>query len=192
MSYKFDFAAVWDYRLALWQGLQTTLSFVALALLCGTLLGLLIALLRGSSFRPAQLFAIAWIDLFRGVPLLVQMFWLYFSLPILTGLQLSPGTTGVLALSLFMSALSAECFRAAAKAIGQDQFDAATALGLPGHVQAVFVVSPQMLMLSIPTWLSASVVVFKESALVSAVGIADLMYKGKAIAEVTARPGSRS
>lgn len=188
MTYSFDFAQVWGYRGALWLGLQTTLIYVLLSISLGTILGLAIASARLSANRALRLFALIWVDVFRGIPVPVMMVWMLFALPILTGLRLGAPVTGVVCLSLFMSALSAECFRAAATSIGREQHDACHALALPSYVRALLVTLPQMVIFAIPTWLSACVLVFKESALVSTIGIADMMFKGKAIAEMTARP----
>ncbi len=188
MQYTFDFAQVWGFRWALMQGLMTTLSYVALSVFLGTIAGLGVASARLSSSRLLRGMAMLWVDVFRGIPVPVMMVWMMFALPILTGLRLTAPITGLACLSLFMSALCAECFRSAAAAIGPDQNDACHALALPGWVRSVFVTLPQMVIFAIPTWLSACVLVFKESALVSTIGITDMMFKGKAIAEMTARP----
>ncbi len=112
----------------------------------------------------------------------------FFCLPAILGMELGNVFSTVLTLSLYMGAISSESFRAALRSIGAEQRDACVALGLPARVSVPYVILPQTVLRAVPTLLSNCVTLFKESALVSAVGMADLMYQGQMIADSTARP----
>lgn len=179
---------LWDYRFALLQGLGNTLYFTALGLLFGLTLGFLTSVARHAGHPVLRVIATAYVEIFRGTPVLIQLFWFFFCLPALLGVDIGNVFSTVLTLTLYMGAISSESFRAALKSIGSEQRDACVALGLPARVSVPFVVLPQTILRAVPTLLSNTVTLFKESALVSAVGMADLMYQGQMIADSTARP----
>jgi polar amino acid transport system permease protein len=129
-----------------------------------------------------------YVEFFRGTPVLVQLFWIFFCLPLVLGVELSNLASGIIALSLYMGAISSETFRASLKSVGREQLDACVALGLTPWVRTTSVVLPQAVLRAAPTLLSNCVSLFKESALVSAVGMADLMFVGQNISNNTARP----
>lgn len=179
---------LWEYRFALLIGLGNTLYFTGLGLLFGLALGFIVSVVRHTGHPVLKLVAAAYVEIFRGTPVLIQLFWFFFCLPALLGVELGNVFSTVLTLTLYMGAISSESFRASLKAIGSEQRDACVALGLPARVSVPYVVLPQTVMRAVPTLLSNSVTLFKESALVSAVGMADLMYQGQMIADNTARP----
>lgn len=183
-----DFSFVLQYKAALFFGLLTTLKFVGLALFIGLVWGFLLSLARSASNRLVYWPATVYVELFRGTPVLVQLFWIFFCLPIFLGVDLPAFLSAVIALGLYSGAIISETFRSALKSIERSQFDACTALGLTGLQRGLYVILPQALLRSIPNLLSNSVSLFKESALVSAVGLADLMYVGQNIANSVARP----
>ena len=129
-----------------------------------------------------------YVEFFRGTPVLIQLFWIFFCLPLLLGFELSNLASGIIALTLYMGAITSETFRASLKSVGPEQLDACVALGLPRWTQVTSVVLPQAILRAVPTLLSNCVSLFKESALVSAVGMADLMFVGQNISNNTARP----
>jgi polar amino acid transport system permease protein len=128
------------------------------------------------------------VEFFRGTPVLIQLFWIFFCLPLILDVELPNFISGVIALTLYMGAITSETFRASLKSVGREQLDACVALGLPRRVQVTSVILPQAVLRAIPTLLSNCVSLFKESALVSAVGIADLMFVGQNISNNTAKP----
>ncbi|MCB4769664.1 amino acid ABC transporter permease [Ancylobacter sp. Lp-2] len=179
---------LWEYRQALLIGLGNTLYFTALGLLVGLVIGFVVSVVRTAGHPLLKLVATGYVEVFRGTPMLIQLFWFFFCLPALLGVELGNVFSTILTLSLYMGAISSESFRAALKAIGTEQRDACIALGLPGRVSVPYVILPQTVMRAVPTLLSNCVTLFKESALVSTVGMADLMYQGQMIADSTARP----
>lgn len=183
-----SFAFLWRFRDALAFGLLTTLKLTLVCVVLGCALGFLISLARTSQSRILRGASNVYVEFFRGTPVLIQLFWIFFCLPLILGVDLPNFAAGVIALTLYMGAITSETFRASLKAVGRDQMDACVALGLPRRVQIVSVVLPQAVLRAIPTLLSNCVSLFKESALVSAVGMADLMFVGENIANNTARP----
>ncbi|MBB3810418.1 amino acid ABC transporter permease [Pseudochelatococcus contaminans] len=186
MSY--DFSVVLRFSDALTLGLVMTLKLTVLSILIGSVIGFAVALARTSSNGVLRFICATYVEFFRGTPVLVQLFWIFFCLPLILGVELSNLVSGVIALSLYMGAVSSETFRAALRTVGPEQHDAAIALGLPSHVEVTYVVLPQALLRAAPPLLSNSVSLFKESALVSAVGLADLMFVGQNISNTTGRP----
>ncbi|MCW0001993.1 amino acid ABC transporter permease [Pararhizobium sp. YC-54] len=185
---ELDFSILSKFQYALLLGLWTTLKLTVICIVLGCALGFAVGLARTSRNIVLRALSSAYVEFFRGTPVLVQLFWIFFCLPLMLGVELSNFTSGVVALTLYMGAITSETFRASLKSIGPEQFDACVALGLPRNVQVVNVVLPQAVLRAIPTLLSNCVSLFKESALVSAVGMADLMFVGQNISNNTARP----
>lgn len=184
----FDFLRVFSYWDVLLHGLGITLLFTVSAALIGSLLGFVISLMRVSPFRALKWPARLYVEFFRGTPMLIQLFWIYFCLPLVIGQDIHPYVSVLLAMVLFMAAITSETFRGALKSISGEQHDACVALGLNFRVKAVNVIFPQALLRSIPPLMSNNVALFKESALISSVGIADLMFVSSNISSSTARP----
>ncbi|MGF0238930.1 amino acid ABC transporter permease [Rhodococcus sp. IEGM1300] len=183
-----DFTVVFSYWQALLQGLALTLVFTVGCAILGSLCGFLLSLLRASGSRWLSVPAGLYVELFRGTPLLIQLFWVFFCFPVVFGIDIPPYMSVLLALTLYMTAITSETFRGALKSIPGEQHDACVALGLASWNKTVFVVFPQALLRGIPPLLSNVVSLFKESALISSVGIADLMFVGQNISNSTARP----
>ncbi len=183
-----DFTVVLSYWQALLQGLALTLVFTVGCAIMGSLCGFLLSLLRTSGSRWLSVPAGLYVELFRGTPLLIQLFWVFFCFPVVFGIDIAPYVSVLLALTLYMAAITSETFRGALKSIPGEQHDACVALGLASWNKTVFVVFPQALLRGIPPLLSNVVSLFKESALISSVGIADLMFVGQNISNSTARP----
>jgi polar amino acid transport system permease protein len=183
-----DFTVVFSYWQALLQGLALTLVFTVGCAIMGSLCGFLLSLLRASGSRWLSVPAGLYVELFRGTPLLIQLFWVFFCFPVVFGIDIAPYVSVLLALTLYMTAITSETFRGALKSIPGEQHDACVALGLASWNKTVFVVFPQALLRGIPPLLSNVVSLFKESALISSVGIADLMFVGQNISNSTARP----
>ncbi|TAU38093.1 amino acid ABC transporter permease (plasmid) [Rhizobium leguminosarum] len=183
-----DFSILLRFEHALLLGLWMTIKLTVICIVLGCTLGFLVGLMRTSRNLALRAISSIYVEFFRGTPVLIQLFWIFFCLPLILGVELSNLASGVIALTLYMGAITSETFRASLKSIGQEQLDACVALGLPRRSQVVNVVLPQAVLRAIPTLLSNCVSLFKESALVSAVGMADLMFVGQNISNNTARP----
>lgn len=183
-----DFGIVLGFKAALLQGLLMTLQLTLVCVLLGCVLGFVVSLARGSRNWLVRGVSRGYVEFFRGTPVIVQLFWIFFCLPLVLGVELSNFTSAVIALTLYMGAITSETFRASLKSVGREQLDACIALGLPRWTQITSVILPQAVIRAVPTLLSNCVSLFKESALVSAVGMADLMFIGQNISNNTARP----
>jgi polar amino acid transport system permease protein len=184
----FNFAIVLKFQEALLLGLWTTLKLTLICIVLGCALGFALALARTSKSAILRGVSSVYVEFFRGTPVLVQLFWIFFCLPLVLGVELSNMASGIIALTLYMGAISSETFRASLTSVGREQLDACVALGLSPWVRTTSVVLPQAVLRAAPTLLSNVVSLFKESALVSAVGMADLMFVGQNISNNTARP----
>ncbi|RFB83315.1 amino acid ABC transporter permease [Rhizobium leguminosarum bv. trifolii] len=183
-----DFSILLRFENALLLGLWMTIKLTIICIVLGCSLGFLVGLARASRNLALRAIAGTYVEFFRGTPVLIQLFWIFFCLPLLLGVELSNLASGVITLTLYMGAITSETFRASLKSIGREQLDACVALGMPRSAQVMNVVLPQAVLRAIPTLLSNCVSLFKESALVSAVGMADLMFVGQNISNNTARP----
>jgi polar amino acid transport system permease protein len=183
-----DFSVLARFQNALVLGLWTTIQLTLVCIVLGCALGFLVGLARTSQSAILRTISGVYVEFFRGTPVLIQLFWIFFCLPLILGIELPNFVSGVIALTLYMGAITSETFRASLKSVGREQLDACVALGLPRRVQVTSVILPQAVLRAIPTLLSNCVSLFKESALVSAVGIADLMFVGQNISNNTAKP----
>jgi len=184
----YDFAIVLKFQHALLLGLWMTIKLTLICVLLGCALGFVLALARTSKSAALRGVSGVYVEFFRGTPVLIQLFWIFFCLPLLLGFELSNMTSGIIALTLYMGAITSETFRSSLKSVGQEQLDACVALGLSPWTRTTSVILPQAVLRAAPTLLSNVVSLFKESALVSAVGMADLMFVGQNISNNTARP----
>lgn len=183
-----DFSIVLTYWHVLLKGLALTLAITLGCAVIGSLAGFVISLLRMSRLKLLKLPTTLYVEFFRGTPLLIQLFWVFFCFPVVFGVDIPPYVSVIISLTLYMAAITSETFRGALKSIASEQHDACTALGLTSRVKVLYVIFPQALLRAIPPLLSNVVSLFKESALISSVGIADLMFVGQNISNSTARP----
>ncbi len=173
-----DFAPLWDYRTTLLWGLLTTLWMGVAAFVLAVPAGVLLALGRLRTGWTGWLLRIpimAFVDVVRFTPLLVQAVWIHFALPALTGYSMSATTSGLIALTLHVSAYVSEIMRAGIIAIPNGQWEAARALGL--RPRSVFrkVILPQVWPLVLPPLANVAVATFKLTAILSILAIDDLM-----------------
>ena len=166
-------------------GILVTLEVSALALIWSIVWSLVLLPLRMSSVAGVAQVARGYVELVRNTPLLLQMYLLYFGLPLLS-LPLSAMATGVLAIGLQHGAYLVEIYRAAIRSISRDQHDAARALGLRPFTAFRLIIFPQALMRVLAPLTNQSIVLVKDTTLVSAITVMDLTLVGKMIAERSA------
>jgi His/Glu/Gln/Arg/opine family amino acid ABC transporter permease subunit len=188
MKYTFNFDVVWSNIGFLLSGVQVTLIVTIAALSSGLVLGLVVALARMSPRRWLQIPAVAYIEVFRNTPALIQLMWVYYCLPILTGLELNAASSATLALAVNGAAYIAEIIRGGIQSIDRGQIEAARTLGM-SHVQTMRrVVLPQAFRRMIPPFVNESVSILKFSSLVSVLGVADLTYQAQVLSTTSFRP----
>lgn len=169
------------------QGLLVTLAVsvlvVALSLIVGGVLG--IALVYGP--LPLRFLVRAFSDIIRGIPILVLLFFVYYGLPI-AGLNLPPFSAAVLALTIFKIAQVIENVRGAIGSIPKGQMDAAKAIGLTFPKRLAYVIVPQAVRRFLPPWINGVTDAVKGTALVSLLGVSDLMYAMQTVIGRTYEP----
>lgn len=168
-------------------GALITLRLTAVGLAAGFFLGLLAALARVYGGRFFKSLAVGYIELFRGTPLLVQLFVVYFGLPDL-GITLPRMTAAYIALSLNSGAYQAEYFRGAIQSVGSGQMMAARAIGMKRSQAILHIILPQALRLVIPAWSNEPISLLKSSAVAFLIAVPDLMTQAKNIAARTYDP----
>ncbi len=186
--YEWNFAPVFASAGLLAEGLVNTLKVTAIALVLGLAIGLALALLRLSSRRflswPAGLI----IEVFRTTPPLVQLFWFFFALPLIAGIEMTPFAAAVVTFSIQSSSFFAEFFRAGIQSIERGQWEGALAIGMMRAQALRRIVLPQAVTRMIPAFLERSIELMKTTTLVATIAYADLLYQANAIAQKTYRP----
>ncbi|TFW33106.1 amino acid ABC transporter permease [Massilia horti] len=168
-------------------GALYTLLFALASMLGGLLLGFPIALMRISPWALVRAPAVLYVSVMRGTPLLVQLFVIYYGLPSI-GIEFTPVTAGVLALSLNAGAYLSESLRGAIAAIGQGQWRASFSLGL-GYWQTLYhVVLPQALRVAVPAMSNTLISLIKDTSLVSVITMTELMLATKEVIATTFQP----
>lgn len=188
MNYHFDFGFLAHSVDALLLGLKVTLELAIAANILGIVFGFVLCLLVMSRWAivrwPAQLF----VEFFRCTPALLQIVWFFYCIPMMVNVYIDPITTGVLALGLNLTAFNAEAYRAGVQAVPKEHLDASVALGLRPWQRTFFVVLPQALRSAMPVLMTNGIGSLQQSALVSIVAVADLMYVAKDLATQAYRP----
>jgi len=161
-------------------GLQMTLFLVAFSAIGTAIVAVSMGLLRLSGVSALNALAVIYIEFFRGSSLLVQIYWIYFVLP-LFGVTLEPLVAGVLALSLNLGAYGAEIVRGAVLAVPKGQWEAATALNFTPQHRMHRIIAPQAIAILLPAWGNLMIDVLKASALVSLISVVDLMFVARQI-----------
>lgn len=168
-------------------GLAVTLELGFASIVLGFLLGLLLALVRLYAARPWKWLAIAYIDLFRAIPVLVLLIVIYNALPFV-GLRLSAFASALTAISMVAGAYGAEIFRAGIEAVPKGQSEGALALGLHPMFVLFKVVLPQALVIVIPPMTSNAINVLKDTSLASVVAMPDLLKQANQAQALAANP----
>lgn len=168
-------------------GLTTTLTLGFTCILIGFLAGIVLAMLRLYAAAPVRFVTIAYIDIFRSIPVLVLLFVVYYALPF-AGLRLSSFASATTAISMVSAAYSAEIIRAGIEAIPVGQFEAARALGLHFSSTMLKVILPQAIRIVVPPLTSNSINVMKDTALASVVAMPDLLKQANQAQALAANP----
>ena len=186
--YQWNFAPVLASAGLLAQGLANTLKVTAVALILGLAIGLALALLRLSPRRFLSWPAGFVIEVFRTTPPLVQLFWFFFALPLIAGIEMTPFAAAVVTFSIQSAAFFAEVFRAGIQSIERGQWEGALAIGMTRPQALRRIVLPQAVTRMIPAFLERSIELMKTTTLVATIAYADLLYQANAIAQKTYRP----
>lgn len=170
------------------QGLRWTIQISLVGMVGGSLLGLLIGLGRISRWKALSIPASIYVDFFRTTPLLVQLVWIYFALPILIGHSLAALEAGELGLTLYSAAFLAEIYRAGILAVPRGQTEAAVALGMKPRQVMRRIILPQAVVNMLPPITSTFMSLIKDSSIASIVSVPELLHQGQVLGTMTFRP----
>ncbi|WDR02639.1 ectoine/hydroxyectoine ABC transporter permease subunit EhuC [Devosia algicola] len=179
-----------EYLNPLMQGAWLTVQLTLYSTILGAALAFAAGIGKTSRNHGIKAVAVTYIEVFRGTSLLVQLFWLYFALPILgqgigLDLRLPPVVAGVLALALNIGAYGAEVVRGAIQAVSKDQFEAAKALNFTRRQTLWSVALPQAIPEMMPSFGNLAVQNLKDTALVSLISLGDLAFRAEQLRNFT-------
>ena len=183
----------WDWQSAadaiplLLKGLLVTVELTLLGSAVAYVLGLALALLRRAGIPVLSQAVWLFIEFVRSTPLLIQVFVLYWLVPPVTGFKMSAFVTGVVALGVHYASYSAEVYRAGIEAVPKGQWEAATALNLPTSRVWTAVVLPQAIPRVLPALGNYTIAMFKETPLLLAIGVLDVLNRAKEVGADTFR-----
>ena len=186
--YHWDFGSLWAYRSLVLVGLGYTVLYTVLCVVLGLAVGTAAGLGRLSKSRFVTWPLIFYIEVFRCTPLLVQLVWFYYALPVLLDISMSPSLAATLTLSLYGGAFYAEIIRAGVRSIDAGQWDAGRALGLNRLKLMRKIILPQALKRMLPPLMNQSIIQLKNTSLVSVLAVPDLLYQGQVVTAAIYRP----
>lgn len=178
---SFDWSLIWDNIPILLQGAVITIQITVMAVGCGFFIGMIAALANLSRFRIVRLLVKCYVELFRGTPLLVQIFMIYFALPMVIGQSINPYVAAVTACSINSGAYVSEIFRAGIQSIDKGQMEAGRSLGLTWGQTMRYIVMPQAFKAIIPPLGNEFIAMMKDTSLVSVIGFEELTRRGQLI-----------
>ncbi|MFJ3048390.1 amino acid ABC transporter permease [Herbaspirillum chlorophenolicum] len=186
--YQWDFGSLWQFKSIIGIGFVYTLSYTVACIALGLLVGLVVGLGRLSSNPFISGPLRAFVEVFRCTPVLVQLVWFYYALPVLLGIEMSAGTAAMLSLALYGGAFYSEIIRGGIVSIDVGQSEAGWALGMTRFQLMKRVILPQAFKRMTPPLVNQSIMQLKNTSLLSVLAVPDLLYQGQIIAHETYRP----
>ncbi|MFF0825679.1 amino acid ABC transporter permease [Brevibacillus sp. NPDC003359] len=176
-----DFEQIVPYIPFILEGIKGTLLVTLISVVLGFFWGSILALIKISNVKLLNWLAVAYTSIFRGTPLILQLTFVYFATPQLTGYNISQLEAAVLTFTLNSGAYISETIRGGILAVDKGQWEAAKALGVPYHRMMLDIVLPQAVKNILPALVNETIALLKESALVSTIGLADIMQNANVV-----------
>lgn len=170
-----------DNSSPLLRGLWTTLWITLVSFFIALIFGVIVGLMRTSDIAILTILAKIYIDIMRGVPLIVLSFFIYFGIPQMTGLQFGAAVAGIVTLSLNATAYIAEIIRGGIQAVDVGQVEAGRSLGLTNGITLRKIVLPQATKIALPSLINQFVITLKDTSILSVIGLVELTQTGKII-----------
>ncbi|MDP2085238.1 MAG: amino acid ABC transporter permease [Gemmobacter sp.] len=186
--YNWDFFTVMQSFDLFLIGVWTTFLYTVGSIVLGVIIGLAACFARLSRFAALRILSRSYQELFRCTPLLVQILWAYYALPMLLGVSISNTTAGLLTLSLYVGSFYSEIFRGGINAIDKGQREAAAAVGMSGVQSMTHIILPQAIKKMLPAFINQSVIQVKNTSLLYAISVAELTYMTSVVNSETYRP----
>ncbi|HLW46945.1 MAG TPA: amino acid ABC transporter permease [bacterium] len=177
----FNFTGAGEYLPDLFRGALVSVELTLTVMGLSLVFGLIVALARLTRFRVVRTVATTYIEIIRGTPALLQLFYIYFVLPAF-GLKFPPFTAGVIGLTLNYSAYLSEVYRAGIQAVAKGQLEAAQALGMSRTVMMRLIILPQAVRIVVPPLGNYFISLFKDTALASIITVKEMIFTGQIIA----------
>ena len=178
---SFDFILIWNSLPQLLAGAGVTIEITAIAVGLGFIFGLITSVCRLSGVKVLQVIAVCYVNIIRGTPMLVQIFLIYFALPMVIGERINPFVAAVAACSINSGAYVSEIFRAGIQSVDKGQMEAGRSLGLSWMQTMRYVILPQAFKHVIPPLGNEFISMTKETSLVSVIGFEELTRRGQLI-----------
>jgi glutamine transport system permease protein len=176
-----DFEVIWRFLPFLLKGAAITVEITAFAVTIGFFIGLFAGIARISNIKWLKFIAAVYADVIRGTPLLIQIFLIYFALPVITGQQVNPFVAAVAACGINSGAYVSEIFRAGIQAIDIGQSEAGRSLGLSWWQTMRYIILPQAFHNILPPLGNEFITMLKDSSLVSVIGFEELTRRGQLV-----------
>lgn len=186
--YVWNWQLIGQYVPALLWGLAVTIMLTATVVIAGTVLGVILAFASRSRIEIASLAVAAYIALFRALPILVVLIWIYYVVPTLIPWSMSPFTAAALALSLNLAAFVAETVRSGIEAIPATQLESGLALGMSRGQAMRRIILPQAVRTMLPNLLGLYVMEAKNCSLASVIAVNELLHVANTVISDTFRP----
>jgi polar amino acid transport system permease protein len=188
MSYTWHFEVLSDYQEVFYRAALVTAGATTGSLAIGVVLGLVLGMMRSSRLSLLRVPAGIYVELFRSTPVLVQLVWIYYALPILSGVQMGNMSSLLVGLGLHSAAYFAEIFRAGIASIDRGQMDAAKAIGMR-YAQAMRrIILPQATRRMIPPFINEFATLMKLTTLGSVLAVPELLHESENLINNTYRP----
>ena len=178
---SFDFSLIWNSLPLLLAGAGVTIEITAIAVGLGFVFGLITSVCRLSGVKILNILAVCYVNIIRGTPLLVQIFLIYFALPMIIGERINPFVAAVAACSVNSGAYVAKIFRAGIQSVDKGQMEAGRSLGLSWMQTMRYIILPQAFKHVIPPLGNEFISMTKETSLVSVIGFEELTRRGQLI-----------
>ncbi len=188
MGHHWDFSFFLAHLDLIGAGLVNTLKLAATSLLAGLVIGIVVGIGRTSHSRALRILSTCYVEVFRNIPAMILVFWFYFAVPILVGIQNDRFLCAALALSVYAGAYMAEIYRSGIQSIERGQWEAARALGFSRAKQLRYVVLPQAVKRMVPAFTNEAVEIVKLTAIASTIAYAELLYDAKLLSDMEYRP----
>ena len=178
---NFDFEIIASSLPLLMAGALVTVQITAISVGLGLLIGMFAGIARLSTVKPVRWLAAVYVDFIRGTPLLVQIFLIYFAIPLVVGQRIDPFIAAITACSINSGAYIAEIFRAGIQSIDKGQMEAGRSLGMGWGQTMRYVIMPQAFKRIIPPLGNEFIAMLKDSSLVSVIGFEELTRRGQLV-----------
>jgi polar amino acid transport system permease protein len=188
MGYTWHFEVIWEYQSVFYRAAVVTLEVTLGSLVIGLSLGLTLGIMRLSRHAALRWPAVFYIELFRSTPVLVQLVWIYYALPVLSGVQMGNVASLLVGLGLHAGAYFAEIFRAGILSVDRGQMDAAKAIGMRYFQAMRRIILPPAIRRMIPPFINEFATLMKLTTLGTVLAVAELLHESENLINNTYRP----